>query len=141
MRPDRNHGHTEGFGQPIDDAAPARVRRSFADMTSRRGRLGSIARVGNDNAIADLYNPIRLVGDLLIVRDQNDGVPLGVKLAQDLHNLCAAVCVQGPGRFIGQNYLAAIHQGAGDRYPLLLAARQLARDIARPLGQTQSVQQ
>jgi len=141
VRPYCRARHTKGLSHPVNCAAPASARRVLADGTGHRRGFGYIALVGNDDAVADLYNPIRMFGDLLVVSDENDGVPLGVKLAQDLHDFGATVRIQRSGRFVGQNYLAAIHQRAGDRHPLLLAARKLARNIARPLGEPQPGQQ
>ena len=44
---------------------------------------------------------------------------------QDRHYLFAGMAVQRAGRFISEDHLPAIHQGAGDTDPLLLTAGQL----------------
>jgi hypothetical protein len=141
VRPDCCSGHAEGFGHSIDCAAPASVRCAVPDGTPCCSRLRSIAHIGNNDAVADFHNPIRVVGDLLVMGDKNDGVSLCVKFTQDLHHLRPTVRVKGSGRLVSQNDLAAIHQSAGDRHPLLLAARQLAGNMVRALGQTQPGQQ
>src|SRR5690606_16488793 len=115
------------FGQ----SPPARA--DGAGMPDLRRTCGCDMRriaapsVIDDAAIADLDDALCVLGDLHIVRDDDDGVAFGVQLLQDLHHLLAAVRIERAGRLVGQDDFAAVHQRAGDTYPLLLATGQLAR--------------
>ena len=58
---------------------------------------------------------------------------LGAQLFEDRHHLFAGVAVERTGRFIRQDHLPAVHQGAGDADALLLAAGKLARPVVDAL--------
>jgi hypothetical protein len=63
-------------------------------------------------------------------------VALAGQFVEQRHDLGAAVAVEGAGGFVGEDDMAAVHQRAGDRHALLLAAGQLVRRLpvrsARP---------
>ena len=49
----------------------------------------------------------------------------GVESLEKRHDLGAAAAVEGAGRLVGEDHGAAVHQRAGNRHALLLAAGQL----------------
>ena len=89
----------------------------------------------------DFDDPLGVGGHLQIVGDQDQGMPTPVQLLQDRHHFLATAAIQRPGRLIGQDHLAAIHQGPRDADPLLLAAGELSRLVMRPITQPQPLQQ
>ena len=80
-------------------------------------------------------------GHLGIVRDEDDGVPGGIEFLKNLHDLLARVAVQRAGGFIGQHHAAAVHEGAGNGYALLLPAGELPGLVRQALAQPQALQQ
>src|SRR5690606_39558002 len=108
----------------------------------RRGACRAVeALVGHDHAVGDLDAASGVLGDLGIVGDHDHRVALLVEPAQQVQHLLAAAAVEGAGRLVGEDHLAAVHQGARDRDPLLLAARELARAVAEPVAEAELVEQ
>ena len=68
--------------------------------------------------------------------DQHHGHALLVQVGQQAHDVLAGLRVQGAGGLIGQNQFRIVHQGARNRHPLLLAARQFGRRV--PITVTES---
>ena len=59
--------------------------------------------------------------------------PGGMELGEDLHDLLAGGAVEVAGRLVGQQDGGLVHQRAGDRDPLALAARELVRAVVHPV--------
>src|SRR3989442_1551512 len=59
--------------------------------------------------------------------------PLAVQLAKQLHDFDARFAIKVAGRLIGKEDRRVRDQRAGDRNALLLAARELVGEVARPL--------
>ena len=69
--------------------------------------------------------------DIRLMRHHDDGDALfAIQRAERLHNLVRISGIEIAGRFIRQQQARLVDQGAGDRDPLLLPARQLARRVA-----------
>ncbi len=100
----------------------------------RRARPG----VGDDAAVADLDDALRLLGDLALVRDQHDGVAGCGELGEQLHDLGAAPAVERAGGLVGEDDAAAVHQRARDRHALLLAAGELAGAVVDAFAQAET---
>ena len=117
--------HADGRGD-----APGRAEDGFFD--GRGGgafTAGSIAcvltAVVDDFAVLDFDDAVGVVGDVAVVRYQNDGVAFLVQFAKDFHHFFAAVAVERAGGFVGEDDLSAVHQRAGDGDALLLPAGEL----------------
>ncbi len=82
-----------------------------------------------------------MAGHLHVVGHQNDGVALSVEFLENGHHLFAALAVEGPGRFVRQDHLAAVGQRPGDTDPLLLATGELARGVMAAIAQPQPGEQ
>ena len=81
--------------------------------------------VGDDAAVGQLDDAGGvLVGQLGVVRDHNDEAVAG-HVAQQVHDLHAGCGVEGTGRFVGQQNLGVVDEGARDGDTLHLAARHL----------------
>lgn len=74
--------------------------------------------------------------------DKNDGQAVAlIEFLQDLADFLAPGRVKVAGGFIGQENLRPVDQRAGNGHPLHLAARELARQMAHPLFQSQRFEQ
>ena len=67
--------------------------------------------------------------------------PSAISSLEQRHHLRAALAVEGAGRLVGQDDLPAVHQRAGDRHALLLAARKLARPVLEAVAQAERAEQ
>ena len=64
-----------------------------------------------------------------------------LKPPEDRVNLVAGLRVELAGRLVGEDQDRPLHQGAGDRHPLLFAAGKLVRAVVEPLAQADLRQQ
>ena len=97
--------------------------------------------VADDLAVMDFNDPFGMCGNIAVMRDENNGMAFVMQLAQDPHHVLAAAAVQCARRFVGENDLSAIHQGAGNGNPLLLAAGKLVGFMFQTICQTQAGKQ
>ncbi len=93
-----------------------------------RNRTGVV----DDPTVRDLDDTVGGLGDAPVVGDEDDGVAHCRQLPQQRHHLAARLAVERTGRLVCQDDLATIHQRAGDRDPLLLAAGKLVRPVIEP---------
>src|SRR5439155_1414174 len=76
--------------------------------------------------------PARQVG--VVGRDQEGDAALGLEPCEQIVNDLASLRVEVARGLVGQDQRGTIDEGACDRDPLLLAARQLARAAVHPVG-------
>ena len=120
MRHNRLHRHFAGFLELVFVERPATF---FGNRFHFTGRdFAGFAAVGDDFAIADFYHAVGLGGDFRVVGYHNNGMPVVVELVDDFHHVFATVRIQRACWLIGKDDFAAVHQGAGDGYALLLSA-------------------
>ena len=67
--------------------------------------------------------------------------PLGVEPRQEIENLVARAAVEVARRLVGQQQFGLIHQRAGDRGALHLAAGELPRAVLQPVAKADRVEQ
>src|SRR2546428_11603680 len=72
---------------------------------------------------------------LVVGRDQEGDAALGLEPCEQIVNNLASLRVEVARGLVGQDQRGTIDEGACDRGPLLLAARQLARAAVHPVGQ------
>ena len=90
------------------------------------------AAVRDDLAVPERDHARPVLGDVVLVRDQQDrDAVLLVETLEDLHHLDAGPRVEVAGRLVGQHDRRVVDQRAGDRHALLLAAGQLVRVVMR----------
>ena len=99
------------------------------------------ARVGDDATVADLDDALRLLGDLALVGDEDDGVAGRRQLMEQLHDLGTGPGVERARGFVGKHDATTVHQRARDRHALLLAAGELAGAMVKAFGQPQRGQE
>ncbi|MNE32504.1 hypothetical protein D3C80_1261190 [compost metagenome] len=100
-----------------------------------------ITPIGNNFTVADFNNTLRLVGDIPIVGDDNDGVPRAMQGVQDFHQLLPTSAIERTGRFIGKNNFRPVHQRAGNTDTLLLPTRELRRFVIHSVLQSKPGEQ
>src|ERR1700682_2468467 len=94
------------------------------------------AFVANDHTVAHPHDALRKRRYVGLVRDQHDGAPLLVEIAQQPHDLEARFAVEVPGRFIGEEDCRVGHECPGDGDALLLPAREFVGQVAGAFQQT-----
>jgi hypothetical protein len=131
----RRAGRFGGF----DQAAQLGIALNYSSF--RRNNRAARPGIVHDAPIGDLDDALRLLGDLACVRDDDHGVACGGKLAQQRHHFPTALAVERAGGLVGEDDAPAVHQGARDRYALLLAARELAGAVVQALGEPELAEQ
>ena len=139
MRHNRLYRHAERFQKLVFIKRPRNTFLHTLDFARRN--FGAFAGIRNNIAVFNLHHPIGLRRDFRIVGHHNNGMTFAVQLADDFDHILAAGRIQRAGRLIGQNHLAAVHQRAGNRHPLLLAAGKFAGFVLLFAFQAQAVQQ
>src|SRR5215475_9636310 len=75
-----------------------------------------------DTSVTELDNTIRILGDILLMRHDNDRqIPLVVQPLEDFHHLDRGSRVEGTRRLVRQDQGRIVDQCARKRHPLLLA--------------------
>src|SRR5207249_3003114 len=93
-------------------------------------------------SIAQMERPSRHRREPLLVGDRDDGEPLlAVQLPKELDRLATRLRVEVAGRLVAQDDLRTAKQRSRDGDALALAARQLDRHVALPIGDAQPAQQ
>ena len=135
--------HAEGFSETVPPDLPAAATRGLGRGWRRHARCQSCTgcTIIHDPPIADFDDALRMLGHGHVMRDQHHSMALGVQLAEDLHHLFAGMRIQRTCGFVGEDHRATIHQRTRNRNALLLAARELAREMLHTLAQTQPRQQ
>ena len=144
MRHQRDPGHVEGLLEQPQARHQTPGTTAFWLDGRFAGQLQAstlIGLVADNLAIAHLDDALRIRRDLGVMGDDNHRVPRRVQLGEDAHHLFAAVGVEGAGGFVGEDHFAAVHQGAGDTHPLLLATGELAGAMGGVTGQAEPREQ
>ena len=99
------------------------------------GAFLRVGAVGDDVTGAELDDPVGHARDLPIVGDDEHGLAsVGLRLEQ-FEDLDAGTEIELSGRFVGEQDRIACRERACDRDPLLLAAGELVREVAHPVGE------
>src|SRR5262249_37448085 len=117
-----------------------RAMRTFSrSISGRRGRCcplrrrrnrdpaGLLDMVLHDLPVAEVHDAASTPRDVVLVRDEDDGVPFLVERAEEGHDLFAGPGVEVPGGLVGEQKRRPVDQGPGDRHALSLAAGKLVR--------------
>jgi hypothetical protein len=98
-------------------------------------------RIIDNPAVADFDDAFGLGGHIAVMRNENHRMAGPRQLFEQGHDLGAALAVQRPGRFVGQNNVPAIHERAGNGHALLLPTRKLVGMVGQAVGQAQTGKQ
>jgi len=87
-------------------------------------------------------NRSRTAGEFLIVCDEDKcGAGLGVEMEEKFDDEMARLAIEIAGRFVREEDLGAIDEGARDRHTLLFATRELRRVVMQPFTQPYALEQ
>src|SRR5271157_206020 len=89
----------------------------------------------DDHAVLHPDHSLGVVGDVLLVRDHDDGLAGIVELAQHFHDFITGGRVQVTGGFVGQDDVGVVDQRAGDGHALLLTPGELGRPVVDSIAQ------
>ena len=76
-----------------------------------------------------------VLGNVIFVRDQNDGVSLTVQIGEQGHDFLAGARVEVSRRLVGQDDRRRIHQGARNGNALALPTGKLIGLVVHAVGQ------
>ena len=102
--------------------------------TSCRGQPARVALDGDDPSIGQPQHPVGHPRDGRVVRDDHRGrAELCVDARDHLQDDLPGLVVEGPGRLVAEQDIGALGDRARHRDALLLAARQLGREVVEPV--------
>src|SRR5450759_1090704 len=117
-----------------------RIVRNLSMLRLSRGERGpplaGHRAVFDDFAVAEPDDPPGELRDVLLVRDEDDGLSVVVQLLEDGHDLLGRLRVEVSGRLVRQHQLRLVDQRPRDRDALLLPAGELARQVPLPARET-----
>src|SRR5439155_1041869 len=108
---------------------------SASRSASKKGTLGGLQLVRGDHAVAQRHDAGSVSRNVVLVRDHDDRLAPVVQVAEHLHQLRAGGRVEVPGGLVGEQDRGLVHEGAGDRDALALAARQLVGPVVHSVAQ------
>src|SRR5208282_3407025 len=118
---------------------PQRSRQAPGHRLVRGLRL-LLALVAEDLAILEVNDAVGVLGDIVFVADQHDGVALLVQAVEQGHDLGAGLRVQVAGGLVGQDDGGIVDQRAGDGHTLPLAAGELVGLVHHAVGEIDGLQ-
>ena len=87
-------------------------------------------------AVLEVDDAVGDVEDAVVVRDQQDGDALLLgEVVHQVDDVAAGLLVERRGRLVGEDDARPRGERARDRDALLLAARELAREVVEPLAE------
>src|SRR5437588_5221457 len=93
-----------------------------------------------DQAIADRDDPSSASGNIMLMRDKNNCVAIFVKFFEEVHDVVTGGRVERAGRLVSQQDRRMIHQRAGNRHPLPLAAGKLVGPVRHAIREIDRAQ-
>ena len=81
-----------------------------------------------------------VLGDIVFVSHQNDGVALGVEICEQSHDFIAGFRVEISGGLVGENDGGRIHQRPGDGHALALSAGEFIRLVVHAVAEIDAFQ-
>ena len=100
--------------------------------------IGSAA-VFDDSAVDEPDDPLRVLSDVSLVRDDHDRAPELVEPFEDLEHFMGRVRVEIAGRFVCEHQRGVARDCSCYRDALLLATRQFRRHVLEPVAETDGV--
>ena len=96
--------------------------RGFETEDLTKATVDGLLKGELDPAIAEVDLALGVFGDLVLVRDHDNGDALSVELLHQVHDLDGGLGVERAGRLVSQKNAWAVRERAGDGDALLLAA-------------------
>src|SRR6266704_3061510 len=89
-----------------------------------------------NSPVAEDQHTLRVLRDIVLVRDQHNGQSFVVQALEDLHDLDRGPTVEIAGGLIGEENRRVVHQRASDRHPWLLSSGHLRWKVFRAVGKS-----
>ena len=100
-----------------------------------------MVRTEPDDAILHFIDRVKDIRRTLVMRHDDNATSLFVSdLTKKLHDLSAAMAVEGCRRFIRQDHLWLVRQGASHGHALLLATGEHCRIMVGAVGHTEVIE-
>lgn len=110
------------------------------ELGGRNGRL--VEPILDDAAVAQAQHAVGHAGDGGVVGDDDDGAAVGaVNILHELQDFLGCLVVKRAGGLVAQQQARVFDECAADGATLLLAARDLARELVAVLVEAQRTQQ
>src|SRR5687768_11410165 len=120
---------------------PSRVLTRVPASMRRAGRDGlAAAHVARDDAVAQRDHTVRVLGDVVLVRHDDDGLTVVMQFLEDAHDVLARGRVEVARGLVGEDDRGLVDERARDRDALPLSARQLGRGVRHAIAQTHLLQ-
>src|SRR5690606_2396610 len=123
-------------------AAGARSGFRAARATAAGGPSCGGCGIRDDRAVRETDRAARAAGEGRIVRDQHERrAALAVQLLEQMDDRLARAGVEIAGRLVGEQDARLVDERAGERDPLLLAARKLRGIVIEPVAEADPAEQ
>src|ERR1039457_807505 len=96
--------------------------------------------VGKNLSVAKRDDALGVLGDVLLVRDEDDRLSLVVQLLKDRHDLDRGLRVEVSRGLVREKDRRVVHEAARDRDALLLAARELGRGVVPAISEAHALE-
>src|SRR5262245_17845658 len=107
--------------------------RYSADEMNERLLLHGLVR--GDFSVTNENNAMGVLRNVVLVRDQNDGIALTVQIGEEGHDFFAGLGVEVAGRLVGENDRRRIDESACDGYALTLASGKFIGLVVHAVGE------
>ena len=77
--------------------------------------------VAGDDTVLDVNHAVSILGDIVLVSYENDGIALALKTVEQSHDLHAGLGVEVASGFVGKDDRGLVHQSPGDGHALSLS--------------------
>ncbi len=104
-------------------------------VNGRRTSRPSAREILFDPAVLQMHLASGVGRDVRLVGHQDDGLPVLEELLEEREDLFARGAVEVTGRLVGEEDAGRVHQRAGDRDALPLAAGELVRPVLHAVGE------
>src|SRR5699024_487628 len=91
-------------------------------------------------AIAPSYDAAGMIGDIILVGNQQNGSAHAAELLKKHHSFSPGLGIKVPGGLVRKQYRWVVHQRPGNSHPLALPARQLVRLMIYAIAEAYALQ-
>src|SRR5688572_15601778 len=98
-----------------------------------------ISFIGFNETIPEPDDTVSMVGYILFVCNQHNGIAIGMYLVKDLHDLIRSFCIKITSWLISKNDRRIIYQCSCNRHPLTLSTTQFIWLVMAPVTKIDQV--
>jgi hypothetical protein len=107
----------------------------------RSGRDCGRVVVVHDSPVSHANDPVAGLGDLVVVRDEQDRLTAGVEATEQLEHFVAAFGVERARGLVREQERGFVGERASDREPLALASGEHSRRFLGLVGEAEQIEQ